>query len=956
MIRKQIKFQKTVVIAALCLGLSACITDADGPDAPKIIDVNSVPVVDSSPALTVQTNDAYHYTISVNDADADDSLTLSAPELPGWLSFDAATGVLSGTASLADVGDHLVTIMVSDNRDEVSQSFTISVARAVSGGTWSLVWSDEFDGSSLNSDNWSIQSGDGAEYGLTAWGNNEKEWYQAENITVNDGNLVITAKQQPTSGYPYTSGRMRSENKVDVKYGRIEARVKTPIGQGLWSAFWMLPTDSQYGGWASGGEIDIMEAVSPGVSADITYGTLHYGMPWPFNTSAGGNANRAPIDAFHTYAIEWEQDEIRWFIDDLHYATVTSDTWWSYYYGDNEQGYVSNPDAPFDQKFHLLFNLAVGGNWPGDPNPDTVFPAEMLVDYVRVYQCDSLDETGAGCANNINSTVVESAPGAVFTTSQSLFDEGISPLSWQIDGVPISRELKVGVAWDNGGITLVEQNIGGEHGSVLDISTSAMGNIAISAVDGDIIDLYGMGNSAKWWELAAGEIKFDLYIDGAITPDDSRITIKMDSGWPALGSKSFAVAELAKDTWISLSVPVNDLIATPGDQALNTAAVLNLFVMEFSAAAHVQIDNIALACAHKNNKGCGVKAPAVEINTEVLEVFSDSINKSIWTNGAGGWDNGINSDYYTGDTNNHVTWQLVESGEAEHNTVLEVAFKADGSDGVFYIQSAQPVDLTSFSGGNLIFDIKVTDYASSTGGITFKVDCISPCGTGDQSLGVVGDGQWQTISIDVADLVGYGLNLSSTSTGLVIFPKWGDQQGVTLQLDNIRWQIAEVTDTPDPGDQTTPGESVSIDFEASPSTYVFNDFDGGAASVIANPEATGINTSAQVGQMKKSAGQTWGGSTMTFASPVAIPANSVITMKVWSSRAVPVLVKFDDMNSERTVNHTGSGWQELSFDFSGNTSAGETRLTLIFDNGTMGDAGDEANWTFYFDDFSTVAN
>jgi hypothetical protein len=147
-----------------------------------------------------------------------------------------------------------------------------------------------------------------------------------------------------------------------------------------------------------------------------------------------------------------------------------------------------------------------------------------------------------------------------------------------------------------------------------------------------------------------------------------------------------------------------------------------------------------------------------------------------------------------------------------------------------------------------------------------------------------------------------------------------------------------------------------ISFENAPETYTFNDFDGGAAVVMANPDATGINTSVQAGQMTKSAGQTWGGSTMTLTSPVAIPAGSMVTMKVWSSRAVPVLVKFDDMNAERTVNHKGSGWEALSFDFTGDVSSSESRLTLIFDNGVMGDvAGDAANWTFYFDDFTTPA-
>ncbi len=415
-----------------------------------------------------------------------------------------------------------------------------------------------------------------------------------------------------------------------------------------------------------------------------------------------------------------------------------------------------------------------------------------------------------------------------------------------------------------------------------------------------------------------------------------------------------AVADLVKDAWTSVSVKVSDIIANPGDQSLNTSEVLNLFIIEFSGAAHVQLDNIELVCGHKDHNGCGISPPSVEIANQDIDVFTDAVNDTVWTNGIGAWDNLANQDYFVSDSDNHVSWQLVESGETGHDTVVEVNFKADGGDGVFYIQSAAPVNLNPLSTGNLIFDIKVINYGSNTSGITYKVDCIFPCSTGEQDLGVVADNVWQTITVPVSQLVSQGLNLTSVNTGLVIFPTWGDQQGVTLQLDNIRWQLGESTPPENETPTPVPGDSSTIDFEADTSSYAFNDFDGGAANVITNPQATGINTSAQVGKMIKSAGQTWGGSTMTFATPVAIPASSVVTMKVWSARAVPVLVKFDDMNAERTVNHTGSGWEELSFDFTGSVSTGETRLTLIFDNGVMGDAaGDAANWTFYFDDFTT---
>ncbi|TWX52598.1 putative Ig domain-containing protein [Colwellia hornerae] len=208
---------------------------------------------------------------------------------------------------------------------------------------------------------------------------------------------------------------------------------------------------------------------------------------------------------------------------------------------------------------------------------------------------------------------------------------------------------------------------------------------------------------------------------------------------------------------------------------------------------------------------------------------------------------------------------------------------------------------------------------------------------------------WEDLSYDFADDV-----TGAVDSVTVIFDlgTMGDAEG---NAADWTFYYDEIT-TPAAAEKEVVGDgSTSItDFEAAPENYTFSDFDGGAAVVLANPDATGINTSAQVGQMTKSAGQTWGGSTMTLATPAAIPANSMVIMKVWASRAVPVLVKFDDMDAERTANHTGSGWEELSFDFTGATSTSETRLTLIFDNGVMGDAAsDAANWTFYFDDFTT---
>jgi len=169
---------------------------------------------------------------------------------------------------------------------------------------------------------------------------------------------------------------MRTLNKGDWKFGRIEMRAKLPFGQGLWPAFWMLPTDNVYGGWAASGEVDIMELV--GHEPNKSHGTLHYGGAWPNNRSSS-NSYTLPAknfsDDFHLFAVEWKAGEMRWYVDDLHYQTQTS--WWS----------TGGPfPAPFDQRFHILLNVAVGGNWPGNPDASTIFPQTMQVDYVRVYQ------------------------------------------------------------------------------------------------------------------------------------------------------------------------------------------------------------------------------------------------------------------------------------------------------------------------------------------------------------------------------------------------------------------------------------------------------------------------------------------------------------------------------------------------------------------------------------------
>lgn len=235
-----------------------------------------------------------------------------------------------------------------------------------------LVWSDEFDGNSLNTTNWNYELGDGCSLNICGWGNGELQSYQQDNAIVSNGTLKIEARQESVGESAYTSARLTTKNKQDFTYGRMEARIKLPEGNGTWPAFWMLPTDEVYGGWPQSGEIDIMEYV--GSAPEKIFGTIHYGMPWP-NNSFQGNEFILPDDGFyedfHTFAIEWEDGTIRWFMDDILYSIKRPSNLGGLFW-------------PFDQDFHFLLNVAIGGTLGGAVD-NAIFPLQMEVDYVRVY-------------------------------------------------------------------------------------------------------------------------------------------------------------------------------------------------------------------------------------------------------------------------------------------------------------------------------------------------------------------------------------------------------------------------------------------------------------------------------------------------------------------------------------------------------------------------------------------
>ncbi len=243
--------------------------------------------------------------------------------------------------------------------------------------SYQLVWSDEFngtDGSAPDASKWAIQTGG------NGWGNNELEYYTArpQNVQVSGGNLMITAVKEDYTGpdgvtQHYTSARMQTKGLFSQTYGRFEARIKIPKGQGMWPAFWMLGTDIDTNPWPACGEIDIMENI--GKEPAILHGSLHGPGYAPGNVTASYTLPTGALsDDYHVYAVEWEAQQVRFYVDSTLYATFAP------------SNLPSGSPWEFNKPFFVLLNLAVGGDWPGNPDSTTQFPQQMLVDYVRVYQ------------------------------------------------------------------------------------------------------------------------------------------------------------------------------------------------------------------------------------------------------------------------------------------------------------------------------------------------------------------------------------------------------------------------------------------------------------------------------------------------------------------------------------------------------------------------------------------
>ena len=294
-------------------------------------------------------------------------IELNYVEINGQASFAVAFKVLNGEYYFVTIKDYSWTLLNEDVDDNPTDELVYP------NGYNTLYWHDEFNGNTLDTNNWGFDIGTG----YNGWGNGEIQYYTDKNHKVADKVLTITAKKESMGGKQHTSSRIISKNKIHHTYGYIEARIALPLGTGMWPAFWMMPNDDVYGGWPRSGEIDIMEARGriPNESSSAIHHTQSDSFDHTYSTTTYHHTS--PISHFHKYAVKWEEDKITFLVDDNIFFIAESEYWQTY-------SALSNSRAPFDQDFYIILNLALGGQFDNYQNPsDSDLPAEMKIDYVR---------------------------------------------------------------------------------------------------------------------------------------------------------------------------------------------------------------------------------------------------------------------------------------------------------------------------------------------------------------------------------------------------------------------------------------------------------------------------------------------------------------------------------------------------------------------------------------------
>lgn len=659
---------------------------------------------------------------------------------------------------------------------------------------WQLVWSDEFDGNSIDATKWTH------EVNCAGGGNNERQCYtdSSDNAYVANGILNIVAlPAEEGAEKPYTSARLVTRNKADFKYGRIEMRAQLPFGQGSWPAFWMMPTDSVYGGWPRSGEIDILEAVNlkvvgeDGVAEANVHGTLHYGREWPNNVYSGKSYQLPngvnPADDFHTYAIEWQEGEIRWYVDGYLYATqrqsqvrynangdavgLSHRGWFAEYYNIASGELETHWDAaPFDQKFYLILNLAVGGNWPENVNNLGIDASAFTdgqrfqVDYIRVYECSTNPVTGKGC---------DTVRGGYDSPDDALVT-GLAPIPTTASGLVQSLTIFDGTpnpnwaAWDCCGGTTPALVADAQRGDVYEFSVGATPTVNGFTSRTEFVPAPGVASPFDASGITEiGYIRFDMQVVSAPNNSAAPWIFKVESvsGTPVeveLTASTEAAAPVTGQ-WQTYTFPLQAL----ADAGLDVAA----------------IDVVMVFPAWDQGNGAVYRLDNVEITLDYPELvlFADEANPDwpLWDCCGGS-----------------VPTEVMD--DAEHGTVAQFSIGATPTVMGFSTRSlhggsGEKFDASLLTNGGVVqFEMKVVSApANAAADWLFKLEAN---GSGDDAVELnLADsveqaapvtGQWQTYTFNLADIAATGFDVSAIDV-LMVFPAWGQGEGAVYRLDNV---------------------------------------------------------------------------------------------------------------------------------------------------------------------------
>ncbi|MDB5257891.1 MAG: glycoside hydrolase family 18 [Chitinophagaceae bacterium] len=470
------------------------------------------------------------------------------------------TAPYSFTWANVAAGTYSITAKATDNENAVTTSSVVSIiVNTVVSDCPKLTWSDEFNGTSLDQSKWNYQTGDGCP-GNCGWGNNELEYYtnSTNNVSVSGGNLALTARNQPNyngTGRNYTSGKLVTAGKFSQKYGRYEARIKAPSAAGIWPAFWMLADNTN---WPSTGEIDILECANANPST--WFGTLHYASTSGDHQSKGSTWNTStPLsNDFHVYAVEWNTTQISWFIDGVLRGTAT------------KAAVVAGGGAwPFDnQKFFIILNVAVGGNFSGQTPNNAQYPVSMLVDYVRVYSGDPCTVT----QSPFNGTAAV-IPGTIEAENYDLGGEGVSYHdltstndggAFRTDGVDLEASTDTGAGYNLGYTAAgewteytVNVTAAGTYDISARVAATAAGKSLHVEMDGaNISGSIAVPNTGGWQTWQTVTIK-----NVALTAGQKIMRIVMDTDGFNLNNVKFTASVTSPNNQaptVSLTAPANN--------------------------------------------------------------------------------------------------------------------------------------------------------------------------------------------------------------------------------------------------------------------------------------------------------------------------------------------------------------------------------------------------------------